>query len=75
MKEVNDKVIPATIAAIVDPDHTAFLIIDVQNDFCLKGAYGGLKERHSWDISTYKDTINNIGKMLEMARKVEMSLL
>lgn len=75
MKQVNEKVIPATIAEIVDPNHTAFLIIDVQNDFFLKGAYGGLIERRSWDISTYKDTIKNIRKMLEMARKSEILVI
>lgn len=40
MLEFHGRLIPTTMEELVDPKHTALLVVDVQNDFCVKdGVY------------------------------------
>lgn len=75
MIEFRGKLIPTTMEELVAPKHSALIVIDVQNDLCLKGAYGGMIEKQRLDISTYEDTIKNIRSVLEAARKAKVMII
>ena len=54
-----------TLEEIVDPRHTALLVIDVQNDFCSEG---GLMHEIGKDLSMMKSMIARLGGVLDTAR-------
>lgn len=66
MKRLSGKSIPTTLEEIVEPAHTALLVIDVQNDFCHKD---GVWSRHGVPIPTIKETVNNISNVIGAARE------
>ena len=49
----------------IDPNHTALVIIDVQNDFCHSS---GLFKRAGFEVSQVQSTAEKIRLMLERAR-------
>lgn len=55
-----------------DPAHTALMIIDMQNDFCMSGGFG---ERLGNDIAPTKAIIPIIAKLLETARSRGMAII
>lgn len=53
----------------IDPDHTALVVTDPQNDFLSpNGATWGMVGQNV----TENDTVSNIGKLMEIAKKVGM---
>jgi nicotinamidase-related amidase len=65
MLKVFDRTIFSEIGEIVDPAHTALVVIDVQNDFC---SSGGLFSRIGKDLSMMQPMIDRLGKVIESAR-------
>jgi nicotinamidase-related amidase len=66
MIEVAGKQVFTELSEIVDPSHTALLIIDMQRDFCCAG---GSFDRLGVDLSMYPPVIDRIGELLEGARQ------
>jgi nicotinamidase-related amidase len=66
MIEVAGKQVFTELSEIVDPTHTALLIIDMQRDFCCAG---GSFDRLGVDLSMYPPVIDRIGELLEGARQ------
>ncbi len=66
MIEVAGKQVFTELSEIVDPSHTALLIIDMQRDFCCAG---GSFDRLGVDLSMYPPVIDRIGGLLEGARQ------
>jgi nicotinamidase-related amidase len=66
MIEVADKQVFTELSELVDPSHTALLIIDMQRDFCCAG---GSFDRLGVDLSMYPPVIDRIGELLESARQ------
>jgi nicotinamidase-related amidase len=58
--------IPETLEELVDPEYTAIIVVDVQNDFCSPGGvvYGS-GEKHK----IYPQMIKNIKKLLDAGRE------
>ncbi len=66
MIEVAGKQVFTELSEILDPSHTALLIIDMQRDFCCAG---GSFDRLGVDLSMYPPVIDRIGGLLEGARQ------
>jgi nicotinamidase-related amidase len=66
MIEVAGKQVFTELSEIVDPSHTALLIIDMQRDFCCAG---GSFDRLGVDLSMYPPVIDRIGGLLQGARQ------
>lgn len=65
MKQVDGRWIYDTLDELVDPKHTALLLIDVQNDFC---SPQGTFARNGYDVSCYRDAIPRMAQLLDAAR-------
>jgi nicotinamidase-related amidase len=65
MITVNGQQVFSTMEEIADPQHTALVVIDAQNDFC---SPGGLMASNGHDISTMPAAIAKIGTLLDVAR-------
>jgi len=65
MIEVFGKRVYSTLEEIVDPKHTALLIVDVQNDYC---ARGGAFDRYDMDLSLTEAMIPNLVRFVDEAR-------
>lgn len=63
--EVEGKIIPTTIAELIEPKSTALLVIDVQNDFC---ASGGITDSHTKLPKEYAPMISTISSLINGAR-------
>ena len=53
---------------ILDPAHTALVIVDMQNDFCAENGY--IHNAQGVDMSANKPLAARIGKMVEAAREI-----
>lgn len=58
--------IPTTLEELIDPVHTAVVVVDAQNDFCKEGGHAHKSGR---DLSGYPETIKNISRLIEEARR------
>jgi nicotinamidase-related amidase len=65
MLEVNGKRVPTSIEEVIDPAHSALLIIDMQNDFC---AADGSAAQCGSDVSMYEDIVPRIVALAEACR-------
>lgn len=65
MITVYGKEVYTTLDEIVCPQHTALLVIDVQNDFFSKD---GLFGRHGGDVEQLRSTLPNIRRVIDDAR-------
>lgn len=65
MKQLFGKQIFTELNEKTAPEHTALLIVDMQNDFC---AEGGMIERIGGDISVVRSIIPNLQKVIRSAR-------
>lgn len=72
LREIFGKEIPTTIEELVDPIHTAVIVVDSQNDFCSEG---GSVHTSRGDLTGYPETIKNIGKLVEGARSVRVPVI
>jgi len=66
MIEVAGKQVFTELSEIIDPAHTALLIVDMQRDFCCAG---GSFDRLGVDLSMYPPVIDRIGHLLGAARQ------
>ena len=55
------------LGEILDPAHTALVVIDMQNDFCADNGY--IHTTQGADMSGNKPLADRIGKMVEAARE------
>ncbi len=67
MKNVDGRDIYESVDELVDPRHSALLIIDIQNDFC---ATGGAFHSAGYDTSLYPSMITRTRTLLDAARDV-----
>ncbi len=65
MIEVAGKQVFTELSEIVDPAHTALVIVDMQRDFCCSG---GSFDQLGVDLSMYPPVIERIGELLGSAR-------
>src|SRR5690606_11780388 len=59
--------------AHLQPEQTALLVIDLQNDFCSPEGY--LAKRRGYKVSFVNDLLPNIRRLLELARAQNMSVV
>lgn len=69
MIEAHGRQVFTTMDELVDPRHTALVVIDVQNDFC---AEGGLMHEMGKDLSMMKPALGNLRRVLEGARAAKV---
>ena len=65
MKEVHGKQVFDSLAEVVDPEHTAVIVVDMQNDLA---AQDGLAARTGSDISGQRGIIPPLQRLLDSAR-------
>lgn len=66
---MREKLRPLSFEARIDPATTAFVIVDVQNDFCHPE---GLCGRLGDDVHVTEPMVRNIGRLLAAARAADM---
>jgi nicotinamidase-related amidase len=66
MIEVDGKLVYTTLDELVDPAHTALLVVDMQRDFCTPG---GAFDRLGVDISMYPPMIPRVAGLAAAARE------
>jgi nicotinamidase-related amidase len=72
MLEVEGRQVYTTLEELVQPGHTALLVVDMQKDFCLPGyafAQQGI------DISMYQDMVPRLSSLLEAARRARLTVI
>ncbi|MFW6116355.1 MAG: cysteine hydrolase family protein [bacterium] len=57
----------STLEEIVDPEHSAVLVVDMQNDTCVKG---GFLDEMGWDISAKTAMVPTLVAFLAKARQL-----
>ena len=65
MIEVDGKQVYTELSELVEPAHTALVVVDVQRDFCLPG---GAFHRLGVDLSMYPSLIPRLGRLIDGAR-------
>jgi nicotinamidase-related amidase len=63
--EVEGKQVFTTLAELVDPGHTALVVVDMQRDFCIPG---GAFDKLGVDISMYPPMIPRLARLIDGAR-------
>jgi nicotinamidase-related amidase len=63
--EVDGKHVYTTLEELVNPAHTALLVIDMQNDFCMPS---GVFAVRGADISVYREVISTLATLVGAAR-------
>lgn len=72
MIEVEGKEVFTELEELVDPAHTALLVVDMQRDFCEAGfAF----DRLGVDISMYPPMIPRLARLIEAARNVKVQIV
>lgn len=72
MLEVDGKQVYSTLEELIEPEHTALLVVDMQRDFCLPG---GAFDQQGVDISTYPDMVPKLARLLRAAREVRITVI
>ena len=72
MIEIEGKEVFTELEELVDPAHTALLVVDMQRDFCEPGfAF----DRLGIDISMYPPMIPRLARLIEAARDVKVQIV
>jgi nicotinamidase-related amidase len=72
MIEVEGKQVFSELSELVDPEHTALVVIDMQRDFCVPGwAFDTL----GIDISMYPPMIPRLARLIEGARAADVPIV
>lgn len=71
MKEIAGKIVFDTVEEIVDPKHTALLVIDIQNDHGPKGFLA----KNGRDVAWVLNILPNVKKVLAEARRRGMLII
>src|SRR4051812_7014358 len=66
MLEVNGQPVYESLAEVIDPRHTALLVVDMQNDYC---ASDGVLALEGGDISMIQAVVPNVINMVDAARR------
>ena len=61
-----------TLEKKVDPSHTALLVVDVQNDFCVEG---GMWDREGMDIRLAQAMVPRLINFIDKARKAGLTII
>jgi nicotinamidase-related amidase len=72
MLKINDQIVFTTLEEIINPKHTALVIIDAQNDFCVEG---GACARSGKDLSAMPTALACCGKLIERARSAVVQVI
>jgi nicotinamidase-related amidase len=72
MIEIAGKQVFTELSEIVDPAHTALVIVDMQRDFCCAG---GSFDRLGVDLSMYPPVIERIAELIAAARTSAVTLV
>jgi nicotinamidase-related amidase len=72
MLEVDGKQVYSTLEELIEPEHTALLVVDMQRDFCLPG---GAFDQQGVDISMYPDMVPKLARLLRAAREVRITVI
>lgn len=72
MREVLGKRVFTTLAEIVDPAHTALVVVDVQNDFCAPDGYFA---QRGCDLTLMEQMVPRIRRVLEAARGIGLPVV
>ena len=67
MIEIEGKQVFTTLGELVDPRHTALVVVDMQRDFCIPG---GAFDKLGVDISMYPPMIPRLARLIDGARAV-----
>lgn len=65
MLEIEGKQVFETLDELVDPRHTALVVVDMQRDFCTPG---GAFDRLGVDISMYPTMVSRLARLIDGAR-------
>lgn len=65
MLEIEGKQVFETLDELVDPRHTALVVVDMQRDFCTPG---GVFDRLGVDISMYPAMVPRLARLIDGAR-------
>jgi nicotinamidase-related amidase len=66
MKKIYGKQVYSTLKEVVDPRHTAILVIDMQKDYCSKGGY---LDKAGIDLTNGQKTLPRVIKLVDEGRK------
>ena len=66
MKEISGKQVYSTLTEVVNPKHTAILVIDMQKDFCSKGGYF---DKAGIDITNGQKTLPRMIRLVDAGRE------
>jgi ureidoacrylate peracid hydrolase len=69
---VTDRIL-ATIEEQCRPEHTALLVIDMQNDFCAEGGF--LQKERGYDVGFAATVADNIRSVVDAAREAGMPVV
>jgi nicotinamidase-related amidase len=72
MIEIEGKQVLTELTELVDPAHTALIVVDMQRDFCVPG---GAFDRLGVDISMYPPIIPRLARLIEAARAAEVKVI
>ena len=72
MHEVDGKRVYTTLAELVEPSHTALVVIDMQNDFC---SPGGVFAQQGLDLSAYDSMVPRLAVLLDEARTAGVTIV
>lgn len=72
MIEIEGKQVFTTLDELVDPAHTALLVVDMQRDFCLPG---GAFDELGVDISMYPPMIPRLARLADGARAAGLTVV
>ena len=72
MNQVNGVPVYDTLAELVEPEHTALLIVDVQNDFCHPDGHFA---KHGKDLSSVLETLPRVRNLTMAVREGKDGIL
>src|SRR4051812_45562245 len=72
MIEVNGKQVYTELYELVDPRHTALVVVDMQRDFC---APGGAFAQVGVDLSMYPAMVPRLGRLVEAGREAGVRII
>lgn len=72
MINIGGKDVYTTLEEIVNPIHTALLVIDVQNDFCSEG---GVLDQLGNDLRSLKGIVPNVKKVIQSTRSSKVPVI
>ncbi len=72
MLEVDGRHVFTTLEELIQPSHSALVIVDMQRDFCLPG---GAFDQQGIDISMYREMVPRLAHLLRSARETAVPVI